>query len=30
MEISHTTSEEIDSVMDIYDNARLFMKKRKP
>jgi hypothetical protein len=27
MEIRHTTLEEIDIVMDIYDNARLFMRK---
>ena len=27
MEIRHTTLEEIDAVMDIYDKARLFMRK---
>ncbi|HBE79835.1 MAG TPA: GNAT family N-acetyltransferase [Firmicutes bacterium] len=27
MEIRHTTLAEIDPVMDIYDNARLFMRK---
>lgn len=28
MEIKHTTLDDLDSVMDIYDNARTFMKER--